>query len=133
MDNLEILSCYFDRPSPEQGITINGEKVALLFTPTMRKYSDLLNDNRNLDPRDSFGVWDVWVKIFYMAYLNAQEEESHDLNDNPEDKRDYSLSDFNVWAAGEGREQFSSLLPAAVYCVTGHTLGYYEMKMQQLN
>ena len=120
--------------NPRREITIQGHKVPLLFTPAMLRHQlrDKAKLDESLDTTDQAAVWQAYVKLFYMSYLNLRDLREID-NSVPRDEPKYNLADFEVWASGEGRKECAELLPVAVYHITGHALRYYIERVQQLN
>ena len=107
--------------NPKQTIKIEGVEVALLITPSLYKRS--LTDGLDLtlhDPDDAAEVWQVYVKHVYLAYRNALDVAAYDGHDGP--RRVFELTDFEVWAAGEGRARFGELMRVFVEFKTGKTL-----------
>jgi hypothetical protein len=119
---------------PRQEITIGGKKIPLLFTPSMmrRELREKAALDKDLNVTDGAAVWAVWVKIFYLSYLNHRDTRMID-GTLPKDEPKLDLADFEVWASGEGRHEFADLLPVAVYFVTGHPLSYFIEKGKQMN
>lgn len=125
---------FTTRRSPKQEITIGGHKIPLLFTPSMMRAAlrERAALDKSLNVMDGAAVWEAWVKIFYLAYLNHRDTRMID-GTLPEEEPKFDLADFEVWASGEGRHEFADLLPVAVYYVTGHTLSYFIEKGKQMN
>lgn len=107
--------------NPRQKITIQGEGVELLITPSM--YKAALTHGMNLtltDGADTAEVWDMYVKHVYLAYRNALDVAAYDGAEPP--RRMLTLADFQTWAAGEGKSRFVELMNAIVYLRTGKTV-----------
>jgi hypothetical protein len=107
--------------NPRQTITIQGEGVELLITPSM--YRAALTRGMDLtlaDGADTAEVWDMYVKHVYLAYRNAMEVAAFDGK--PAPLRTYDLADFEAWAAGEGKARFVELMGVIVYLRTGKTI-----------
>lgn len=107
--------------NPRQTITIRGEGVELLITPSM--YKAALTQGMNLtlsDGADAAEVWDMYVKHVYLAYRNALDVAAYDGRPAPE--HPLTLGDFQAWAAGEGKGRFVELMNAIVFLRTGKTI-----------
>lgn len=107
--------------NPRQKITIQGEGVELLITPSM--YKAALTQGMALtlsDGADAAEVWDMYVKHVYLAYRNALDVAAYDGK--PAPTRVFDLSDFEAWAAGEGKGRFVELMNDIVYLRTGKTV-----------
>lgn len=110
--------------NPRQKITINGEGVELLLTPSLYKAALTRGMDLTLhDPDDTAEVWEIYVKHVYLAYRNALDVAAYDGAPSP--RRVYNLADFEAWAYTEGKSRFAELMADIVYLRTGKTLGEY--------
>lgn len=107
--------------NPRQTITIQGEGVELLITPSMYKAALTRGMNLTLDDSSDAGeVWDMYVKHVYLAYRNALDVAAYDGKAAP--LRVFDLADFQAWAAGEGKTRFTELMGVIVFLRTGKTI-----------
>jgi len=107
--------------NPRQKITIQGEGVELLITPSMYKAALTRGMNLTLDDSsDASEVWDMYVKHVYLAYRNALDVAAYDGKAAP--LHTFDLADFQAWAAGEGKGRFTELMGVIVYLRTGKTI-----------
>lgn len=93
----------------------------MLITPSM--YKAALTKGMDLtlsDGADAAEVWAMYVRHVYLAYRNALDVAAYDGE--PEPVKVYTLADFEVWAAGEGRARFAELMNVIVYLRTGKTV-----------
>lgn len=106
--------------NPRQEITIQGEGVEVLLTPSLYKRSLTRGMDLTLhDATDAAEVWQVYVKHIYLGYLNALDVAAYD---GKKAKQRFTLADFEAWAAGEGKARFGELLGVIVEFKTGKTL-----------
>ena len=106
--------------NPRQEITIQGEGVEVLLTPSLYKRSLTRGMDLTLhDATDAAEVWQVYVKHIYLGYLNAIDVAAYD---GKKAKQRFTLADFEAWAAGEGKARFGELLGVIVEFKTGKTL-----------
>lgn len=107
--------------NPRQKITIQGEGVELLITPSMYKAALTRGMDLTLaDGADAGEVWDMYVKHVYLAYRNALDVAAYDGK--PAPTRTFDLADFEAWAAGEGKQRFVELMGVIVFLRTGKTV-----------
>ena len=107
--------------NPRQKITINGEGVELLITPSMYKAALTRGIDLTLsDAADEAEVWDMYIKLVYLAYRNALDVAAFDGK--PAPLKVLDLADFESWAAGEGKARFLELMSDIVFLRTGKTV-----------
>lgn len=97
-----------------------GVKVELLFTPSLfgvasRKGLSIVIEDRN----NPALVMEAYVKVIYMAALNAWEAKAYDTPDLGDFSPKYA--DFQAWAATHPRK-FSELVSVAFETITGKTI-----------
>lgn len=106
--------------NPRQTIEMQGVEVELLLTPSLYKRSLTKGMDLTLhDATDAAEIWQVYVKHIYLAYLNSLDIAAYD---GKKTKQRFVLADFEVWAAGEGKDRFTELLGVLVEFKTGKTL-----------
>ena len=102
---------------PRQTITINGGEEALLFLPSM--YMVAKQRKLSLEVRDvtnKMEIRDLYVKIIYLAYLNAWEKMVYDGRRKGEPP--LHIDDFDIWAY-VNPQRFGELASLIVEFLTG--------------
>ena len=106
--------------NPLQNIVIEGVRVELLFTPSMYKKSNVKDIDLVVHyPDDTAEVWQIYVKLVYLAYLNALDISRYEGRRFA--GRIFTLLDFEVWASGEGKDRFGEISELIVEIKTGKT------------
>ena len=107
--------------NPRQKITIQGEGVELLITPSLYKVALTRGLDMTLhNPDDAAEIWGMYVKHVYLAYRNALDVAAYEGAAAP--LRVFDLADFEAWAYGEGKSRFEELMADIVYLKTGKTV-----------
>jgi hypothetical protein len=106
--------------NPKQTITVQGEGVEILITPSMYKAASVRGLDLSVHGGEDGGeIWSLYVKHLYLAYLNARDIAQYEGR---KVGKELSLSDLEAWAYGEGKERFAQFIRDFLFLRTGKTL-----------
>jgi hypothetical protein len=109
--------------NPRQTIIIQGREEKLLLSLGMWVIAkERKIDLKVKDVNDINEVLCIYVKIIYLAYLNALEKNDIDTGKNHKKSNEFSLADFEIWATNEDIENFNYLVGQIFEMRTGKTL-----------
>lgn len=107
--------------NPKQTITVNGEGVEILITPSMYRAELVQGLDLTVHNTDDAGeVWALYVRHLYLAYLNARSMAQYERR--PVPHRALTLSDLEAWSYSEGKERFTQFIQDFLLLKTGKTL-----------
>lgn len=107
--------------NPKQQITVNGEGVEILITPSMYR-AELVQglDLTVHNTEDAGEVWALYARHLYLAYLNARAMAQYEGRPVPE--KALTLSDIEAWSYTEGKERFTQFIQDFLMLKTGKSL-----------
>jgi len=107
--------------NPKQTITVHGEGVEILITPSMYR-AELVQglDLTVHDTEDAGEVWAMYARHLYLAYLNARAMAQYEGRTVPD--KALTLSDIEAWSYSEGKHRFTQFIQDFLVLKTGKTL-----------